>query len=363
MKIAYVMLIAGVMASSWVQASDRMAKLLASPAAQGTVAREFVAKDGSKLLYRWHEPSVKKPGERYPLVVLLHGAGERGADNVSQLVWGANPIFSYMQRRGREFFFVAGQVPKGKQWVDVSWRSLDHRMPAEPSVTMGQLIELLAELRKSEPAIDLDRVYATGVSMGGYGTWDLVSRRTEWFAAAMPVCGGADVGQAVKLRDLPVFIHHGDKDAAVPVWRGRSMIAALRNAGSHVARYTEYPGCGHGSWSPAYGDDRNFDWLFSKKRVVRPGWTPVAITAEGASAPGKCFEVSFEFSSDNGTAWRRGMVRRVPGFPISLVDDKVEASPCFALQEPSKGKWTLLPSKRNAPVLFRNVKCRVLPEW
>lgn len=368
MKIAYsyLMLIAAVLASACMQtsqASDRMSKLIASSAAQATVPKEFVAKDGSKLLYRWHEPSAKKPGEKYPLVVLLHGAGERGANNVSQLVWGAIPLFDYMRKKGREFYFVAGQVPKGKQWVDVPWRGFDHRLPEKPSETMTLLIELLSGLLESDPAIDLDRVYATGVSMGGYGTWDLISRKTEWFAAAMPICGGADVAQATKLRDLPVFIHHGDMDSAVPVWRSRSMIAALRNAGSHVARYTEYQGCGHDSWKPAYGDEKNFDWLFSKKRIKRPDWSPVAMRSEGLPAPGKNYEVVFEFSTDNGGTWNRGMVRRVPGFPISLVNDTVVTAPDFALSGLPNGRWTLIPSKKGASILFRDVKCRILPEW
>lgn len=354
MKVTCLMLIVGVLSSACVHASS---------AVKATVSREFVAKNGSKLLYRWHEPSARKPGEKYPLVVLLHGAGERGADNVSQLVWGANPLFDYMRKRGREFFFVAGQVPKGRQWVDVPWSGFDHRLPETPSETMALLIELLERLRESEPDMDLDRIYATGVSMGGYGTWDLVSRKTEWFAAAMPICGGADVRQAAKLRDLPVFFHHGDMDGAVPVWRSRSMIAALRNAGSHVARYTEYPGCGHGSWKPAYADERNFDWLFSKRRVARPDWRCVTIKPDGVPAPGKCFEVVFEFSVDNGASWSRGMVRRVPGFPISLVNDSVAASPVFSLSGMPGGRWTLAPSKKGASVLFRNVKCRVLPEW
>ena len=361
MKIACLSLLAGALSSAHALASHGTAGLPAPSAAQMTVPREFVGRNGSKFLYRWHEPSAKKPGEKYPLVVLLHGAGERGSDNVSQLVWGADPIFKYMQRRSGEFFFLAGQVPKGKQWVDVPWRGLEHRMPEKPSATMALLIELLAHLRESEPDMDLDRVYATGVSMGGYGVWDLVSRKTEWFAAAMPICGGADIRQAVKLRDLPVFIHHGDMDGAVPVWRGRSMIAALRNAGSHVARYTEYPGCGHDSWKRAYGDAKNFDWMFSKKRMRRPDWQAVPNISKGVPAPGKWFEALFEFSVDDGGTWNRGMVRRVPGFPISLVDDTVVTAPDFALSRLPDGKWTLVSSKKGVSVRFRDVKFRVLP--
>ena len=139
------------------------------------------------------------------------------------------------------------------------------------------------------------------------------------------------------------------------------MIAALRNAGSHIARYTEYPGCGHDSWKRAYGDVKNFDWMFSKKRMCRPDWLAVPIISKGAPAPGKWFEIRFEFSVDDGGTWNRGMVRRVPGFPISLVDDTVVTAPDFALSRLPDGKWTLVSSKKGVSVRFRDVKFRVLP--
>lgn len=342
------------------QPSGRLAKLLASSAGKATVAKEYTASDGSMFLYRWHEPSVKVSGKKYPLVVLLHGAGERGSDNVNQLAWGAIPVFDYMKKRGQEFFFVAGQVPRGKQWVDVPWSASDHRLPEKPSATMAQLIELLAHLRKTESAIDLDRIYATGVSMGGYGTWDLISRKPGWFAAAMPVCGGGDIRQAVRLRELPIFIHHGDKDTAVPVWRARSMIAALRNAGSLVARYTEYPGGGHGSWWPAYGNVKNFDWLFSKKRPADTDWTPVTLSAKRLPAPAPVFDVAFEFSVDGRRTWHEGLVRRTTGFPLRLVDDCVTTGPDYVFRQDKTG-WTLA-SPAGGRTVFRNVRTRPISE-
>lgn len=358
-KTVFVFVVCAV-ATAMAQNYKKITDLLSSSPGDGTVARRYVADDGSVFLYRWHEPSVRSPGKKFPLVVLLHGAGERGTNNVSQLVWGALPVFNYMKKRGEEFFFVAGQVPGRSQWVDVPWTSADHRMPGKPSAAMARLIGLLARLRETEKAIDLDRIYVTGISMGGYGTWDLISRKPEWFAAAMPVCGGGDVRQAVRLRDMPVFIHHGDTDGAVPVWRARSMIAALRDAGSCVARYTEYPGCGHGSWHPAYGDEKNLEWMFSKKRPARVEWRSVDLSEAGCPAPDGCFDVRFDFSVDAGATWRKGLVRRTHGFPLLLADDRVSTAPGYVFSVNNDKTWSLK-APRGCKTLFRNVAMRPMP--
>ena len=321
--------------------------------------------DGGVFRYRWHEPAEVKPGEKYPLVVLLHGAGERGTNNFAQLVWGGQPIADWFQRKGQEFYFIAGQVPTGEQWVNVPWASYGHSLPEQPSKSMAALIDLIGKVLASDRPVDHERVYATGISMGGYGTWDLISRKTEWFAAAMPICGGGDVAQAPRLRDLPIWIHHGDCDDAVPVWRGRAMIAALRNAGSHVARYTEYPGCGHFSWGPAYGDPKNLDWFFGKRRLARPEWAEVERTPQGLIAPAKHFEATFEFTVDGGETWHAGLVRRVPGFPIRLVDGAVVEAPPYSFNIHHDGKWSLTTKKDGRVVVlqYRNLKARPLPEF
>jgi hypothetical protein len=137
------------------------------------------------------------------------------------------------------------------------------------------------------------------------------------------------------------------------------MIAALREAGSDVARYTEYPGYGHGSWMPAYGDEKNFDWLFSKKRVDLPDWTPVTLKNAAVAAPADTYEIAFSFSADGGASWKRAMVRRLGGFPLTLVEDKVVSSPGFVFREPERGKWTLS-APEGCKVSFRDVKCRAL---
>lgn len=102
--------------------------------------------------------------------------------------------------------------------------------------------------------------------MGGYGTWDLISRMPETFAAAAPICGGGDENQAEKLIDLPIWVFHGADDTTVPPERSRNMVNAIKAAGGKKIKYTEYPGVGHGSWKPAYADPEFMKWLFSQKK-------------------------------------------------------------------------------------------------
>ena len=128
----------------------------------------------------------------------MHGSGERGTNNVAQLVWGANELLDYALGHG-DCYFVAGQVPDGRRWSEVDWSRLETRLPEKPSETMARQLEFLEKLLQN-PSVDRERVYATGVSMGGYGTWDLIMRRPEWFAGAMPICGGGDIHNVWKIR-------------------------------------------------------------------------------------------------------------------------------------------------------------------
>lgn len=230
-----------------------------------TEARVWTSPDGGTFRYRWHEPKAPEAGRTYPFVILMHGAGERGTNNIAQLQWGAKDLFDYLDGKKEEFFFVAGQVPENRRWVEVDWNLQAHRLPKEPSETMRLQIAFLEKLFAERPEIDRSRVYVTGVSMGGYGTWDLLCRKPDWFAAAMPICGGADVSQAWKLREIPIWMFHGDRDTVVPFVRSRLMTAALWACDGNV-KYTEYPGVGHDSWRRAYGTSANFDWLFSNRR-------------------------------------------------------------------------------------------------
>lgn len=219
---------------------------------------------GKKLPYRLLYPLEPKEGQKYPLVLFLHGAGERGTDNDKQLVHGVPSFASPENRKKHPCFLVAPQCPEGARWVEVDWSADSHRQPKEPSEPLRLTLEMIDNLTKVLP-IDTQRIYVTGLSMGGYGVWDLLARRPDLFAAGVPVCGGGDEEQAARIAPLPVWAFHGAKDGAVKVARSRNMIAALKKAGGEP-KYTEYPNEGHASWVPAYRDPEMFTWLFAQKR-------------------------------------------------------------------------------------------------
>lgn len=228
-----------------------------------TEAKEFVGANGKVFRYRWAE-KTPEDDSKVPLVIFLHGAGERGTNNVAQLVHGVGELVRWMDAHEKGYRLVAGQVPNGQRWVEVDWGAKRHDMPAEPSETMALLMEFM-DKQLADPSVDTARVYVTGISMGGYGTWDLVSRRPEVFAAALPICGGGDTAQAQKIAKVPIWIFHGSSDGAVPVCRSRSMAAALWEAGSN-AHYREYPDAGHNVWTRTYGDETVLRWFFQQRK-------------------------------------------------------------------------------------------------
>jgi predicted peptidase len=163
---------------------------------------------------------------------------------------------------------IAPQCPDNQQWVEVPWTADEHRMPKEPSRPLAQTLELVTALQ-NEFSIDPDRLYITGLSMGGFGVWDAIQRQPDLFAAAAPVCSGGDATLAKQIKDVPVWAFHGDRDEAVKVRRSRDMIAAIQAAGGQP-KYTEYKGVGHDSWTATYKDPELYKWLFAQKRSAKP---------------------------------------------------------------------------------------------
>jgi len=225
----------------------------------------FTAKDGLALPYRLFVPPSCSPDKPCGLLLFLHGAGERGADNHVQLKNDALAFVEPGPQAESPTIVVYPQCPEAMQWVKADWKKGSYSLTNTPvSQPMAAVLELLAWLGASY-AVDPARILVTGLSMGGYGTWDIVVRQPTTFAGALALCGGGDPSQAATIRDLPVWAFHGDRDEAVPVRGSRQMIAALREAGGSP-RYTEAAGHGHDIWTAAYRDPAVVRWLLSQRR-------------------------------------------------------------------------------------------------
>jgi predicted peptidase len=224
----------------------------------------LLSTSGHKLPYRQLAPAQIEPGKKYPLVIFLHGAGERGSDNKKQLVHGMSDFASDAIMAKFPAFVVAPQCAEGKKWVEIDWTLDSHTMPEKPSDPLAATFELIDFLQKTQP-IDANRIYITGLSMGGYGTWDAIQRRPELFAAAVPICGGGDPAMAKQIQFVPLWVFHGDADTAVKVGRSREMVEAIKDVGTEV-KYTEYKGVGHDSWTRTYKDPALYEWLFAQRK-------------------------------------------------------------------------------------------------
>ena len=218
---------------------------------------------GEQLPYQIYLPKIEE-GQKVPIILFLHGAGERGNDNKRQTAHGFHPLVNFSKNNNKPAIIISPQCPKGMQWVNVKWNTKAHDLPEFPSTPLRLALELL-DIKVNSLPVDKSRIYISGLSMGGYGTWDAISRKPNYFAAALPLCGGADTKQAAKLSKMPIWTVHGDKDGAIPVSRSRDMVKALKDAGSNIT-YTEHPGVGHNVWTKTYADQKILNWLFSQRK-------------------------------------------------------------------------------------------------
>lgn len=228
-------------------------------------AKIYKTEFGESLNYRLYSPSGATDTTVFPLVLFLHGAGERGDDNKKQLKHGARDMVAFMKDTRQQAYVLAPQCPSRMQWVNVPWDEDRHSMPENPSTPMRLTLELLDKLVGQLP-VDPNRLYVTGLSMGGFGAWDVIQRRPDQFAAALPVCGGGDTKLAGIIKDIPTWVCHGEKDPIVSVLRAREMVDALKMAGG-TPRYTEYRNAGHSTWGPAYRSESILNWLFSQTKT------------------------------------------------------------------------------------------------
>lgn len=217
---------------------------------------------GQRLAYVLRVPDGPAPAEGWPLLLFLHGAGERGSDLSCVQVHGPLRHVDEMPELAR-CILVAPQCPS-----DDWWRS-------------DALLALLDEVQGAEQ-VDQGRVYVTGLSMGGYGTWNLLAAAPERFAAAAPVCGGGEIGRLwpeirtgfsierlLDAKAVPVRAFHGSADDVIPLAESERLVDALRIAGADV-QLTVYEGVGHDSWTRTYADPELYRWLFSQRRAPAP---------------------------------------------------------------------------------------------
>jgi predicted peptidase len=228
-------------------------------------ARVYKSAQGESLPYRLLKPRPYDPAQAYPLVLFLHGMGERGSDNEAQLVNGVSEwLGSDAAMAQYPCFVVVPQCPDGEDSEVASWSNW---RPGKPAITTPTRLALEAVTAiQQEFHIDPDRLYIGGLSMGGFGTWNVIAEYPDRFAAAAVICGGGDLTKASRIASIPVWIFHGNRDEAVPVKLSRDMFQALLDAGGSPG-YTEYPEVGHASWVPALQDAQLLRWLFAQKRV------------------------------------------------------------------------------------------------
>ena len=191
-------------------------------------------------------PAYDSSEETWPLLLFLHGAGERGDD--LELVKVHGPPKMIAEGRDFPFVVVSPQCPKDEWWA------------------MDALHDLLNEIVETY-RIDTARIYVTGLSMGGYATWRLACTYPKQFAAVVPICGGGEPEKAPLMKEVPTWVFHGAKDEAVPLQQSQEMVDALKAAGSDV-RFTVYPEGGHvEAWQNAYGDPALWEWLAKQRRA------------------------------------------------------------------------------------------------
>ena len=215
------------------------------------------------LHYRLLRPENPGTKDAFPLVIFLHGAGERGNDNEVQVKHITGLFLDPGNRIQYPSYVLAPQCPQGTTWAARDREAPRVLMRDEPTRPMAMLIELITKIENEFP-IDRTRIYVTGLSMGGYGTWDLIARFPDRFAAAVPICGGGDTRTAIAIRHVPIWAFHGALDKVVIPEHSRLMIKALQDAGGNPG-YTEYPGVGHDSWVNAYNDPQLLPWMFGQQ--------------------------------------------------------------------------------------------------
>ncbi|MDR6561435.1 MULTISPECIES: prolyl oligopeptidase family serine peptidase [unclassified Arcicella] len=233
--------------------------------------REYVRSDGFKLPYRILYPKDYNKSKKYPLILFLHGAGERGNDNEKQLTHGAKLFLKDENRENFPCIVIAPQCPTDNYWASVKVdRSTSpitlgfdyHNQSTTPMLSFMDIVKQVCQ----DESVDKSRLYIIGLSMGGMGTFETVYRYPKVFAAAIPICGGGDVEKYDKsVKRTSFWVFHGDADQVVDVNNSRKIVEKLKQLKIDV-KYTEYPNVKHNSWDNVFQEPDLLPWLFAHKR-------------------------------------------------------------------------------------------------
>jgi len=234
-------------------------------------SKDLFVRGNDTLRYRMMKPANYNPKKKYPVVLFLHGAGERGSDNEAQLTHGWNLFADSMNTAKYPAFVIFPQCPQNISWANVSVNRsaqpyqlefLSNQPMTKPLMLVSQLMDSLAE----SGSVNKKKIYVGGLSMGGMGTFDILWRKPNFFAAAFPICGGGDSTKALVYgRKFPIWVFHGADDPVVDVKNSRRMVAELQKAKAKV-KYTEYPGVKHDSWTNAFAEPELLPWLFKQHK-------------------------------------------------------------------------------------------------
>ena len=233
--------------------------------------KEYVHSEGKVLPYRILYPENYDKNKKYPLVLFLHGAGERGNDNEKQLIHGAKLFLKEENRKNYSAIILFPQCPENSFWssvnIDRNKTPLTFEFNYDNTITWPlAAVQMLVNQLLNEESIDKKRCYITGLSMGGMGTFEMLYRFPELFAAAMPICGGGDTLHYDKrIKKTAFWVFHGDADPVVNVNASRAMVSKLKELKVSVT-YTEYPTVKHNSWDNAFAEPTFLKWMFSNKR-------------------------------------------------------------------------------------------------
>ena len=225
----------------------------------------FIGDKGDTLRYRILTPDANR-NRKYPLVIFLHGSGERGNNNEAQLKWGVMNFATDQSMKMFPAIVIAPQCPANQGWSnsDSKPNSREMLLRDTPSKPMELVHQLILQLIKTAP-VDTNRIYITGLSMGGFGTYDAIARYPNLFAAAVPVCGGGDTSKAPVFAHIPIWILHGSEDPVVNPLYSLDMFTALYKANANPG-LTMYPEFGHFSWLAAYNDPLVMEWMFRQHK-------------------------------------------------------------------------------------------------